>query len=613
MIPETQKPEHNQAIIGGGLAGVCAALELLSHGHEVGEPSGADVRVHLYEAMPESEMFNRTAMRQRDHYPSSSAIGSRSVRLGGAETLEETHKVARSAKLYQRVHKLAEEYGIYKKLSVDGYPDMQNDTVIVGQPYITMASSQNKDAFLAIDKQIASIRLQQYNFNTFRPIWRGVALSREELPYADIVPPIDNLPATDKTGAMINRSYARRLDHYLGELRAFCDRYPASGYQMKERFSLQEWIHRPASEWLAAGKHAGNTPLPRILVEREWTPAHPERHALSLNINQFLQVSIELMRALYQDKFVYHSGHLVNNMSQNAQGIALSSVKDGNSHTAQYDQIVLCGGPYMKGILDKVGIPTELVAAPYVEFPVPGDKINAILKGEAIPAKHAVTIDLGNGIKQTFTAKTLSRNGAWMVNGSRKGDWLKIQFDEKLPLNQLPDITQLPSLQPHAGGIAKQFAEGLGISFTDEMQQASRGRWCPQTSARHPQTKEKIVLAGPVSGAITESFDGRVDSSTANRVYVLGPGMGHGAQLLGGNAHLVAAQMQDRPHKLPVNVQSFIFPQVNTPQISGKMQQHLPSANDNVVINATAPTSNAWLERMATQAAMQAAASGPSK
>jgi hypothetical protein len=599
MTPTPEKPEHNQVVIGGGLAGISAALELLSHGHEVGEASGADVRVHLYEAMKEEELFDRKALQQRDHYPSSSAFGSRSVRLSGADTLEEATIIARSAKLYQRVHALAQEHKLYDKLA-GKFPDLRYEGVIIGQPYITMASTQNQQAFDGIDKQIANIRLKEYEPAKFLGTWRGVRLAQENIPYADILPPVDQLPNSSEPNAPDVQVYTKRLDHYLGELREFCSRYPTHGHQMQERFGLTDWINRPASEWLASGKHTGNTALPRILLERPWTPAYPDRHAISLNINQFLQVSIALMRATYGDRFMFHDGQGVSNVTQDDQGVTITSVDgSGKTQTAQYDQAVYCGGPFMKGTLEQAGVKTEIVAAPYVEFPVRGNDVNAILKGDAIPAKNAVTVDLGDGKKRTFTAKTISRNGAWVENGIRKGDWLKIQFDEKTPLKQTSDINKLPSLQPQAGAIARQFAEGLNIPFTDQMQQASRGRWCPQSYAKHPQTGKDVMFAGPVRGAVTESHDGRINSSTASRIYILGPGMGHGAQLLGGNAHIVAAQMQDRPARLPVRVTPITFPQQEMqPEMNeAQPQPPLPSTDKADALMAS------WKQRMTERTA----------
>lgn len=545
-IPE----HHTHAVIGAGIAGISAALELLAHGAQTGE-KGADVEVHLFEALPKEVLFNHAAATQSEHYQSGSFYGARSVRLAGANNAEEAQTIARSTALYRTVDHLAKEHGIYDLLKSEGIFDNEKDPVIQPQPMITFASSQDADAMAKLDQNAAAVM----RFSKApSPALRNNAHD-SDAPYTDITPPITAVPPTSDVAA--HAAYMTALETYLTQLRHFLTENPEIKAPLLRDFEFENILNQPVERLIAAGVTPDKKPFPRIFMEKGICEHHIDRCAMSVDVARFNQTAIAVMETLYPGKFHFHDGQPVSSAQEHTDGVTITT--DAGKQITVEDAI-FSTGQYMKDGLEKAELNTEIYAAPYIEFPITTGSPFPVVKGNALPNEE-YGMEMEDGTRITLTPKTISRNGAWLQNGVRKGDWVKVQFDEKTPLIKPNDIAAMPSLKPMAGIVAEQIAQHFGAPLSEEQRQAATGRWCPQAIAKNKEGKKEI-MAGP--------------AQEGEAIHFFGPGNAHGMQRMGGMAEELAAQIQ---HRTPRHEQSTQLTQTKTPPLMAASE----AINDGVI------------------------------
>jgi hypothetical protein len=500
MIAKPSHPSPQKiAIMGAGVAGISTAWHSL-------KLMDAETQVHLFEQQDLAQRFNRSLQSQQQHYASSSSYGARSIRLANAKSPEDAKKIAFSSAMVKEIESLASQHGIYEQLIAEGYKDLKEEPLLTGQPYFTVCSYQDSAALKKMQQSIANV--------TGAPASLALTgIEQEELPYAYIPPTQNNLP------------------EYAAQLQQFQQRYPAYAAPILKEYQLDQLIHRPDFAAQLKQRFDSGKPLPAIFMEREWSPDYPERNAVSVNVNQLTQISIALMQKLYPQRFRLHDGvkieqtKLAEHTKQHQLHLSNGQQMEG------FSDLFLASGPAIAQTLKQTaaaqGIEMGMYAAPYIEFPMPtstlGGKASGLLKGGLLPKGMDFSLVMPDGKIQPLTVKTVSRNGKWMENGQLLGDRMKLQFGEKIPLEKIQDLQNMPAFDEAAKEMVTKTAEWFGVTLPAASLNQTQARWCPQALAKDTKGQSHFGAKGSLSPQMPPN------------THIVGPGNAAGMHMLPGN------------------------------------------------------------------------------
>lgn len=521
MARDNSQKQKNIAIIGAGLGGVTMAAQLMLRDLDVASKyvPYSDINVSLYEKMSAGHFFSRAHHKNSVHYDSSSIFGYRSVSSYAASNEQEFAENIASAELYKKIHHLAIKYGIYEKLAAEGYPDLQMQGGYVhGQDAIIIIDSADQEASNKLDISKENIKAQFVKWQQ-QQLPRNLSSNNLSLPVLE-KPYIDAHPPRD-----INDPDA--LSRYRSKLRDFIAKYPRQKQSLTENFPAINRLIATEDEISSAdllqdqfmqAAMQGEIKLPRVFIELGWDKNHPERNALSINSNGYIQTTIRLLQELYPEKFNF------------IDGVVANPTEIAKSH----DAVVMAAGANMMSLLASNNQRSNIVAAPYLEIAVDYDinqEILPLLKKLAIP-QGRFSIQLADGSNLDLSIKTITRNGVHFRDGKPVGELLKIQFSEKMPLSNLDEIYNLPAAnQQMINVVGKYIANYYGYkSNVENEQDMPKFRWCPQT------IKNKDL----------EVNNHNRSNNLPGNIYIIGPGDAHGAKKYGGTAAELTADICDK-------------------------------------------------------------------